>query len=126
MQNNLADPGFQVLKRVMQLTGRRIPDPDISAISTPTSLLVHLVKKPKPKRVAEALLHSNRVAELPNVQILDKRYGPIDREIEVGRWKVIKEELEKRGLPVTAGRSKVRNALGLRDAEQSPQHRNII
>ena len=90
----------------MRLTGRRIPDPDISAISTPKSLLVHLIKKPKPKRIAEALLNSNQVAELPNVQVLDKRYGAIDREIEVGRWKVIKESLEKRGLPVS-GRAPV-------------------
>lgn len=106
---SLEDPAikFAVLKRVMQLTGRRIPDPDISAITTPKSLLVHLIKKPKPKRIAEVLLNSNQVAELPNVQILDKRYGPIDREIEVGRWKVIKDELEKRGLPVT-GRAYVR------------------
>lgn len=99
----------------MQLTGRRIPDPDISAITTPQSLLVHLVKKPKPKRIAEALLNSDRVAELPNVQILDKRYKPIDREVEVGRWKVIKEELEKRGLPVS-GRADMRNIL--RNGEQ--------
>lgn len=101
----------------MQLTGRRIPDPEISAITTPKSLLVHLVKKQKVKRMAEALLTSSQVAGLPNVQILNKRYGPIDREMEVGRWKVIKEELEKRGLPVTGG-AHVRNVPeGLRDEE---------
>ena len=82
------------------MTGRRIPDPDISVITTPKSLLVHLVKKPKPKRIADALLNSNLVTHLPNVQILNKRYTMIDREIEIGRWKVIKEELEKKHLPV--------------------------
>ena len=82
----------------MQLTGRRIPDPDISGITTPMSLLVHLIKKPKPKRVAKALMKSNPVAHLPNVHIQDKRYGLIDREMENGRWKIIEEELEKRGL----------------------------
>lgn len=37
-----------------------------------------------------------------------RRVGPIDREISVGRWKVIEEELKKRDLPVTgtAGLSK--------------------
>ena len=84
----------------MQLTGKRIADPDISTITTPSSLLVHLVKKPKPKRIAEVLLNSNRVADLPNVQVFDKRYLPKDREVEVGRWKVIKEELKERGLSV--------------------------
>ena len=94
----------------MQLTGRRIPDPDIATITTPKTLLVHLVKKPKPKKIAETLRNSNRVTELPNVQILDKRYGLKDRENEVGRWKVIREELEKRGLPVY-GSKPVQNAL---------------
>ena len=91
----------------MQLTGKRIPDPDISAITTSGSLIVHLVKKPKPQRISEALLKSNPVAQLPNVQILVKKHSPIDRETEIGRWKVIKKELEKRGLPVT-GNSTVR------------------
>ena len=98
----------------MQLTGRRIPDPDIAAITSPKSLLVHLVKKPKPKKIAEALLKSNAVVELPNVHVLDKRYGIIHREIEVGRWKVIKEELERRGLSLVGSKT-VHNAL--RDGE---------
>ena len=84
----------------MQLTGKRIPDPNISVIATPKTLLVHLVKKPKPKRVAQVLMESSPVVHLPNVHVQDKRYGPIDREIEVGRWKEITKELEKRGLPV--------------------------
>ena len=85
----------------MQLTGTRITDPDISSISTPRALLIHLVKKPKPKKIAEALQQSNAVVHLPNVQILNRRYGPIDRDDEIGRWKVIKQELEQRGLPIT-------------------------
>ena len=91
----------------MQLTGRRIPDPDISAITTSGSLAVSLGKEPKPKRIAETLVQSKEVVRLPNVQILPRRYGLIEREMEVGRWKVIQEELEKRGLPVT-GRAIVR------------------
>lgn len=89
----------------MQLTGRRIADPDIEGITTPKALLVHLVKKPKPKKIAENLL-SNEVARLPNVEIYDRRYTPIDREMEVGRWKVVEEELTRRGLPVIGGPEK--------------------
>ena len=88
----------QILKRVMQLTGKRIPDPEIAGIVNPRQLMVHLVKKPKPKKLAET---TNRLADLPNVQIFDRRFTPIDREKEVGRWKVIEEELQARGLPVT-------------------------
>ena len=98
------------------MTGKRIPDPDISVITTPGALVVHLVKKPKPQRTAEALQQSKPIVQLPNVQILNRRHGSIDRDIEVGRWKVIQKELEKRGLPATgraALRTPVRGGGGL-------------
>lgn len=85
----------------MQLTGRRIPDPEISQIYSARELLLHLTKKPKPKKLAEALLKREDLLEIPNLQIRDRRFTPIDEEKEVGRWKVIEKELEKRGLPVT-------------------------
>lgn len=43
----------------------------------------------------------DRIAELPNVQIVDRRYTPIDKEKEVGRWKIIEKELIVRDLPIT-------------------------
>ncbi len=36
----------------------------------------------------------------PNVMISPRRETKVDREMEIGRWKVIKKELEDRGLPV--------------------------
>ncbi|KIX94693.1 uncharacterized protein Z520_09739 [Fonsecaea multimorphosa CBS 102226] len=36
----------------------------------------------------------------PNVMIFPRRETEVDREMEVGRWKVIRRELENRGLPV--------------------------
>lgn len=84
----------------MQLTGTRIPDPDITTITNTKALLGHLVRKPKAKRLADSLF-ANEVAELPNIQIIDRRYTPIDKEKEVGRWKVIEKELTARGLPIT-------------------------
>jgi len=86
---------FAVLKRVMQLTGTRIPDNAIKDITNAKALVGHLVKKPKPKKLAEILLVSESLASLPNLHIMDRRYTPIDREKEVGRWKVIEKELEK-------------------------------
>lgn len=38
---------------------------------------------------------------LPNVKVYSRRVTPIDKEVWVGRWKVIEAELIKRGLPVT-------------------------
>jgi hypothetical protein len=35
-----------------------------------------------------------------NVTILPRRETPVDREKEVGRWKVTEKELRERGLPV--------------------------
>ena len=91
---------LQVLKRVMQLSGKRIPDPEIQEIHDSKSLLASLVKKPKPQKLVE-ILHTKDLADLPNVQISDRRLTYIDKEKEVGRWKVIERELEARGLPVT-------------------------
>ncbi|KAI5309248.1 hypothetical protein KEM55_003683 [Ascosphaera atra] len=57
--------------------------------------------KPKPKKTADVLLADEELVSLPNVKILPKRYTPIDKEVEVGRWKIIEEELIARDLPVT-------------------------
>jgi len=84
----------------MQLTGRRIPDPDIASIKDSKALLAHLVKKPKPKKLAE-ILRAKEAVDLPNVELLNWRYTPINKEEEIGRWKVIVRELKARGLPVT-------------------------
>ncbi|KAG5301751.1 ribosomal subunit 39S superfamily domain-containing protein [Histoplasma ohiense] len=94
---------FAYLKRVSQLTGYRIPDPQLAKITKPSRLLSFLtqVSKPKPKKLAEHLLKDERLTSLPNVKIMERRYTPIDKEKEIGRWKLIEEELTRRGLPVT-------------------------
>ena len=62
-----------------------------------------LLPHTKPKKVADALLKDERLTSLPNVKVIPRRVTPIDREIQVGRWKEIVEVLEDRGLPVTGG-----------------------
>jgi hypothetical protein len=84
----------------MQLTGRRIPDPDIASIKNSRGLCGHLVRKPKAKKLAETL-RANQAVHLPNVELRGRRYTPIHKEEEIGRWKVIERELKARGLPVT-------------------------
>jgi hypothetical protein len=85
----------------MQLTGLRIPDAAIMPAKTVKGLLAHLVKPPKPRKLVEALEQKEELMNLPNVSIYAKRVTPIDKHKSVGRWKVIEQELTKRGLPVT-------------------------
>ncbi|KAK2788562.1 hypothetical protein FQN53_003413 [Emmonsiellopsis sp. PD_33] len=94
---------FAYLKRTAQLTGHRIPDNELASISKASHLLPILaeVSKTKKKKIADELIADGRLASLPNVRIMDRRYTPIDKEMEIGRWKIIEEELERRGLPVT-------------------------
>lgn len=87
----------------MQFTGVRISDPAIQDIKSAKALLGYLVKKPKPKKLAETLLGNEAFTSIPNVKIMARRYTPIDKEKQIGRWKVIEKELIKQGLPVTGG-----------------------
>jgi hypothetical protein len=61
-----------------------------------------LARKPKSRKLAEVILANETLTELSNVTIHKRRVTPIDKHRQVGRWKVIKEELEKRDLPVTS------------------------
>ena len=86
----------------MQLTGKRIPDPLIQELNTAKALLGHLLAKPKPRKLADLLVKEDYgLASLPNVEVVPRRFTPIDKEKEIGRWKVIEKELVRRGLPVT-------------------------
>ena len=94
------DALYQVLKRVMQLTGIRIPDPVIPRLNTAAQLLKHLIKPPPAKRLINDLVENEKLCSLPNVELWEKRYTEKDKEVEIGRWKVIEAELQKRGLPL--------------------------
>lgn len=95
---------MQFLKRITQLTGTRFPDPIIGKLHTPTDVIEFLTLKPRPKKLAEVLLAREDLMTLPNVEVFDRRHTPVDKEQEVGRWKIIERELVKRGLPVTGHR----------------------
>jgi len=55
---------------------------------------------PKPANLAERLMGDEVLAKQSNLIILGRRETPVDKEKEVGRWKVIEAELKSRGLPV--------------------------
>ncbi|KAL0933833.1 uncharacterized protein CTRU02_210632 [Colletotrichum truncatum] len=100
---SLQDPLFKFAlhKRVFQLTGQYVHDAKLAQIETVQHLISTIVKPPKPAKVSEAIREAGLLPELPNVRVHDRRVTPIDKETMLGRWKVIKEELEKRNLPVT-------------------------
>lgn len=85
----------------MQLTGLRISDPVIARSSTAGILLDQITAREQPKKLAERLEHNEQLAKLPNVKISRRRITPIDKEKEVGRWKVIEQKLLDKNLPVT-------------------------
>ncbi|KAG5985998.1 hypothetical protein E4U43_005744, partial [Claviceps pusilla] len=80
----------------------------LGAARTVKHLLTLVVKKPAPQKLAEVLERRSDIQQLANIKVHSRKIGPIERETSVGRWKVIEEELTKRGLPVTgtAGLSK--------------------
>ncbi len=78
-----------------------LPDAQLANANTVGGLLAVLVQPPKPKKLAEELAADGELAGLPNVAVYGRRVTPIDKHKTAGRWKVIAQELEKRGLPVT-------------------------
>lgn len=96
----------QVLKRMMQLTGIRIPDAHLNSSKTASALLKLLIIPPKPRKLVDALSQKEDLVTLPNVSIYARRITPVDKERSLGRWKVIEKELEERGLPVTGHEAK--------------------
>lgn len=98
----LLDPvvKFYAAKRIQRLTGHIIPDGKLLGIETITSLIAYLAKPPKARKLFEEIETTGVVANLPNVTVSPRRVTPVDKDISVGRWKVMKKELEKRQLPV--------------------------
>ncbi|ENH65393.1 hypothetical protein FOQG_01303 [Fusarium oxysporum f. sp. raphani 54005] len=107
---------FAIRKRIYQLTGHFIPDVKVAAARTPQELItVALTFAKRGKKLAEVLEDQKALFALPNVKVHNRRVTPIDREVAVGRWKIIEEELQKRDLPVTGtgkyGKNKERDWL---------------
>lgn len=91
---------FAMVKRVMQLTGRRIPDHVISKLGSLHDLHDFLMQPPKAKKLAHVLMEDEQLKSLLNVKVIPKRVTPINDDLAVGRWKVIENELLQRGLQV--------------------------
>ena len=82
----------------MQLTGVRITDPVLQQCNI-AGTLCRFLTLPKPKNTADTLLSRPDLAELPHVSISRKRVSPFDKDVKLGRWKLIEEELKKKNIP---------------------------
>jgi hypothetical protein len=96
--------GYQLLARVAQLTGKRLPDPTVSTLTTLADLYNHFITKSKPKTVAQTKEIKMLKFNAPNVTVHETRRTPIHKERSIGRWKVIEAELLARDLPVTGSK----------------------
>ncbi|RMZ92513.1 hypothetical protein DV736_g218, partial [Chaetothyriales sp. CBS 134916] len=110
---DLTNPAtFQIIKSFRALTGFAFADsflsslvarPDAAANATYADLITHYLDattKPAPTNVYESLVAKHELAAQPNVLIFPRRETPVDKDKEVGQWKVIEKELAQRGLPV--------------------------
>ena len=85
----------------MQRTGVKLPDSFIQECDSVGSLFEKLLEKPEPKKLINSIQADPTMATLQNVRFHRRRITPVTKDKAVGRWKVIQQELTKRGLPVS-------------------------
>lgn len=88
----------------MQLTGIRISDAHLNSTRSIEGLLKHLVKPAPPAKLVDALVEKEDLMTLPNVSVYARKISQRNKEVSVGRWKVIEQELRERGLDNLAPR----------------------
>lgn len=81
------------MKRVLQLTGQKVPDAIVSQAKVVGEFLTPLVTPPKAKKLADELAESPAV-ELPNVKVFASRIRPMDKERKIGRARPIVEVVD--------------------------------
>ncbi|KAH7311564.1 hypothetical protein B0I35DRAFT_411744 [Stachybotrys elegans] len=91
---------FALRKRLFQFTGNLVSDAKLGAARTVRNLLTLASTAPKPKKLVEELEQRGDLPKLANVKVHGRRVTTYDQEVAVGRWKLIEEELTKRGLPL--------------------------
>ena len=91
----------QIMRRIVELTGVHIPDPLIHRSQSIAFLISELTRPKAPTTLFQSLASDERLSSLKNVNFASRRVTPVDKEVRVGRWKIIEAELRKRHLPVT-------------------------
>ncbi|KAM0721116.1 hypothetical protein Q7P37_003402 [Cladosporium fusiforme] len=107
LQTPLADP---VMKLAVNAQAHHSaywlppPDPAISSVTSLSDLYLAYKRKPEPKKLRDSKQLHKVNLDFPNVVVHKARQSPIHKDIQVGRWKLIEEELLARDLPVTGSR----------------------
>ncbi|PHH81922.1 hypothetical protein CDD82_7524 [Ophiocordyceps australis] len=91
---------FLLRKRLYQLTGNFIPDAKAGAARTVKHLMTLVARKPPPAKLADELTRRGELKPLLNVAVHGTKISIIAKEVAIGRWKLIRQELQKRNLPV--------------------------
>jgi len=84
---------FAISKRILQLTGLKVPDVAASIAKTVEDLLIPLITPEKPAKLAEELVETE-LAELPNVKLYASRVRPLDAERMIGRARRVEEVVD--------------------------------
>ena len=88
----------QLVSSVAQITGVRLPDFNIQQPISLKDVRRLLLQKPKTKTLDAS--KTKEAAALPNVKVSLKRETSRDKDIAIGRWKLISKALKERNLPV--------------------------
>ncbi|KXT08108.1 hypothetical protein AC579_9208 [Pseudocercospora musae] len=91
-----------IVREIIQFTGKRVPDLIISKARTANDLFRAVQAKEPPKKLKDdpRVQELGASEDLPNVRVYATKRTPVHKETEIGRWKVIEDELKLRGLPV--------------------------
>ncbi|QIW95711.1 hypothetical protein AMS68_001229 [Peltaster fructicola] len=101
------DAKSRIAEKIRQLTkGCRISDFDMSKATRFEHVYRAMSTIPEAKKLTQAAPVKVLRTQLPNVTVHTKRQTPIDKEKDIGRWKIIEAELERRNLPITGSRWK--------------------
>jgi len=102
---------MQASKQILEETGMRVSDFDLQKVKTLGHLRRALVDQYQPKKTTQQLRVAESIQGLGNVQVYSRRRTPIHKQKEIGRWKLIEQELQERGLPVTGHTTDVKRQI---------------
>lgn len=95
---------MQIVKRLMQLTGKRIPDIKLSNAKDLASLHRAFTTKEAPKKLHDTE-QVRMLSEVSNIQVHESRRTHVHRDKSTGRWKLIEDELNLRNMPTRGASS---------------------